>query len=73
MIKSTFIGGLVLGLFATCATALAQEPVPEVAPDPSAAAPAPGAYARAGAERGNWAAGSDRARSADRLWLPGGT
>ena len=41
MCKSTFIGGLVLGLFATCATALAQEPVPEVAPDPAAPVPTP--------------------------------
>jgi hypothetical protein len=41
MIKSTFIGGLVMGLFAICATALAQEAVPEVEPEPGAPVPAP--------------------------------
>ncbi len=40
MTQSTFIGALVVGLFATGATALAQEPVPEVEPAPGAAAPA---------------------------------
>src|SRR4051812_45264641 len=40
MIKSTLIGSLVLGLVATCATAVAQEPVPEGEPAPGAAAPA---------------------------------
>ncbi len=41
MIKSTFIGGVVVGLFAACATAFAQEPAPEAAPAPAEAAPAP--------------------------------
>ena len=41
MVKSTFIGLVVMGSFATCARAVAQEVVPEVEPTPEAAAPAP--------------------------------
>ena len=37
MVKSTFIGLVVMGSFATSATAVAQEPVPEVEPVPEAA------------------------------------
>lgn len=41
MIRATFIGGVVIGLFATCATALAQGAVPDAEPAPGEAAPAP--------------------------------
>ena len=39
MLKSTFIGRLVMGLFATCATAVPQEPAPEVEPAPRRSGP----------------------------------
>jgi opacity protein-like surface antigen len=57
MMKSTFIGSLVVGLFAMCGTAVAQEPVPEVEPAPGAAAPAP---AMAAAPAPSGAAGGSR-------------
>jgi len=41
MIKATLIGSLVLGFWATGATAIAQESVPEAEPAPSGAAAAP--------------------------------
>jgi opacity protein-like surface antigen len=48
MIKSTFVSGLVMGLLATCTTAVAQEAVPEGAPAPEATAPPPATAPAAG-------------------------